>query len=236
MKRVLVVVLAVVGLLFANGIVYADLDGLWEIYYNPGSGSEIQFDVDPNGNGFTGYYASSSNSSVFTGTTYFGRGTRIVHILQEHNDYYNTLSGVFLNESKIIGNSFDVGDNSQEYYKYQFCMAKVGSGETCSQSDFDSSGSSSGSGFTQTDLDAQYQAGMDYCKSNPSDCGISTGGGTSCPSTGEGIDLNLDFSFTVPTLSYSPPIGTAFDLQATFKFYKEEGGKLLWELGDYSMK
>lgn len=57
-----------------------------------------------------------------------------------------------------------------------------------------------------------------------------------CPTPGNAIDLGFDFSYTIPTLSYSPPIGTGFDIEATFKFYGDQGGKLLWELTDFEMK
>jgi hypothetical protein len=82
-------------------------------------------------------------------------------------------------------------------------------------------------GCSQSDLDTQYQAGKDYCKSNPSACGITSTG------SNNSITINSDLSFIIPNATYNPAIGNPMDLELNFKY---KGSELLWELDSYSVK
>jgi len=82
---------------------------------------------------------------------------------------------------------------------------------------------------TQTELDTQYQAGKDYCKNNPSACGISPGSSSS-------IIINTDLSFTIPSATYNNPLTGNMDLSLDFNFFEDQNGNLLWKLGDVTIK
>ena len=96
-------------------------------------------------------------------------------------------------------------------------------------------GTDGGTGcYTKAELDAQYQAGIEFCKNNPSACGISTGGTTPCPPSGTTI-INNDLSFSIQNAVYQSPFGN-MNLEAKFKVFGEQNGKLLWELESYKAK
>ncbi len=110
------------------------------------------------------------------------------------------------------------------------------------------SGESSGD-CSQTELDARFEAGKQFCIDNPAACGIETGGDyqagfdaglkaglAACPSSGEctPATINEDREMHIPNLQYLGPFGTT-ELEATFEFHGGDGGEFLWRLSDYQM-
>jgi len=132
------------------------------------------------------------------------------------NDGWHMNFNGFLDDIRIYNRALSETEIRQLYW---------GGGET-------SSSPSTGSGCLKSDLDTQYQAGMDHCKNNPSDCGITTTGSTSTGSNNS-ITINSDLSFKVPSATYNPLIGSPMDLELNFKY---KGSELLWELDSYTAK
>jgi len=97
----------------------------------------------------------------------------------------------------------------------------------------DNQDNTSTTGYTQADWDAAKEEGRQECISDPSSCGISTGGSTSCGS-GDSITIQSDLSFSFDAI-YSTLLGD-LNLETNFKFFGDQGGKLLWELENYTVK
>lgn len=94
----------------------------------------------------------------------------------------------------------------------------------------------SSGGCSQKELDAKYQAGINFCKNNPSACGLttdsSTGGSTGSTTS---ITMNTDLSFKVNDMMYTGLLGST-ELETNWKFYGNQNGKLLWELESFKAK
>lgn len=52
----------------------------------------------------------------------------------------------------------------------------------------------------------------------------------------DSVILNPDLSFQVQDMKYSPLFGSDFNLEANFKFFGDQNGKMLWELDSYTVK
>ena len=77
--------------------------------------------------------------------------------------------------------------------------------------------------------DEGFLAGKEYCKNNPSACGITTGGS----STGAGI-ISANLDIYAPSLNYTSLTGTQ-NIWVNLKFLKEENGQFYWTLKDYGL-
>ncbi len=103
--------------------------------------------------------------------------------------------------------------------------------------------------FTQNDLDAQFEAGKQYCTNNPEACGWLGGytqsdldnarqegynSGCNDCSNGSSIPATIspELNLHIPVLQYQSPFG-AMDLWADFEFAGESDGDMLWKLSDF---
>ncbi len=110
------------------------------------------------------------------------------------------------------------------------------SSATGTDSDSDTTGGSTdGTGGDTTsgqssDFDAGYQQGMEYCRNNPSACGISTSQCSASSTTGT-VSPNLEIY--APSLDYESLLGT-INIHATFEYEGvDSSGKHTWSLRDY---
>jgi len=77
------------------------------------------------------------------------------------------------------------------------------------------------SGFTQAEIDAAIQA----CISNPASCGIVTNAAT----------VTADLNIHIPYLDYDSPLGE-MKLWANFEFTGETNGEMFWKLKDFGQQ
>ena len=166
--------------------------------------------------GFTSYNQKSSLNLIF----YFDGGQR--------EDVYQEFSGL----SETISVAVPTVLTGKMIERVGFTHGA--SGTTISVRRIDMIEAEAGGNNTCGDFNDGYQAGIDFCKNNPSACGISTGGITPCPPSGSTI-LNNDLSFSIPSAVYQSP-SINMELEIDFKFFGEQSGKLLWELESYKIK
>ncbi len=105
---------------------------------------------------------------------------------------------------------------------------------------------------TQEILNAQYEAGKQYCIDNPEVCGISVytqadvnakyqegyeAGLTTCSdgSVMTPATISPELNIHIPVLQYQSPVGS-MDLWADFEFAGENNGDMLWKLSDFGQE
>jgi hypothetical protein len=55
-------------------------------------------------------------------------------------------------------------------------------------------------------------------------------------SMGNPVTIESDFSFSIPNATYQPAVGNKINLEMDFKYFGDQGGKMLWELDNYTVK
>jgi hypothetical protein len=106
---------------------------------------------------------------------------------------------------------------------------------------------------SQSELDAKYEAGKQFCIDNPTSCGWTSEGftqadldakykegynaGTTACSNGSATPatISADLKIHIPQLNYVSPFGTMY-LWTDFEYAGESNGSLIWKLTKYGQK
>jgi len=161
---------------------------------------------------------------TFVGNSTFTKGSGLIWIGHEEESAGYFFEGM-IDEVRIYERALSDSEILQLYAT----PSTTGGNPT----DPSTNGGNSTDVYTQADLDAAKEEGRQECIDDPSSCGISSTGGTSCGSS-DLVTIQSDLSFSFDAI-YSTLLGD-LNLETNFKFFGDQGGKLLWELENYTVK
>ena len=153
---------------------------------------------------------------------------RIGNNLNTNHDARGVFSG-HIDDIRIYGRAL-AGSEVADLFTYNPGTGTgTDSGSDVTDGTTDNMGSDTSSGASD-DFNAGYQQGIDYCKNNPSACGISTSQCSASSTTGT---VAPDLEIYVPSLDYESLLGT-INIHATFDYEgQDSSGKHTWSLRDY---